>query len=832
MSYQYEQIDYDVDLPIRIFTQTVEQFPYHWHEDTEILFVLQGALEIRVNRDSYKLEAGDLFLINGDELHFVNSTAGTGKTNVLALQIDHSFSKKYGIALEQKRFYLNSNEVETGSLFALDEMKYILANMMDLIINKKELFRLKIEKLLLELVLILLEHFEMTVPEQNEQLDDDQRMLDILKYMNHHCADSNLGLQDIAKEFSLNPQYLSRYFKIKAGVSFKKKLDSMRLFKSLNALRTTDEPVMDIALKYGFPDSKAYYRVFKEVLGITPSKYREDYKVEVEQRFPRDYLSINSRESLANLFKHLERKALSDQRPAPGKSITVDLTQALEEVDHSFTRLTTFGYAPHALRHDFKEQLKMLQDDIKFEYIRFHGILSDELLVYNENPDGTYYFNFNHIDSLLDNLLDSNVKPFIEIGFMPKDLARSADSIFWWKAYVSPPKNMERWLELVDAFIRHLINRFGIQEVRTWYFEFWNEPEVGHFFAGTREEFFSLYAESYRRIKSIDPFLQVGGVGTIALMGYQSWLLEFYEYLQKKNTDLDFITFHAYNLGRIPESQPDSSHSGDVFTKMANRYSIMIGDENTFSTSIDQFIKTIQDLNPDKSKEIWVTEWNANVDTRDLLHDTCYMAAFIVKNAVGNFSKVKGMGYWTFTDIFEERQQEKPLFHGGFGLMTYNGIKRASYNAFYFLNKLGDHLVAKEENMIVTKKGDNYQILLFNYLHPNKLYRTFDYSQLSPTSRYSVFEKNEALSFQLSLEGIIGEYTVKKQYVNRKQGSAYDAWLNMGASVHLDHDAITYIKGKAEPGLQTEEVFLNNRYDLQTILQPHEIQLIELIRRY
>lgn len=838
MHYQYEQIDYQVDLPINIFTHTVEQFPFHWHESTEILFVLEGELEIRVNQDDYQLKMGDIFIVNGNELHFIKSKTAFGQTNVLALQFDNRYFKKLGIDVEQKRFYLNSSEVEEDSIFVLDEIKYILANMMDLVLNQKNLYHLKVKIMLLDLVVILLEHFEIATKTNKKRMEDDQRLVEILHYMNKYCIEAHLGLQDIALEFSLNPHYLSRYFKSNVGVSFKKYLDNMRLNKSLFTLRTTDETVTEIAHKFGFPDSKAYYRVFKEVLGITPMQYREQYRVELAKGILKDYLSINSKESFVNLFKHLDRKNSSVVPKNKRETKIIDVTKSVNKMNRSFTKLTTFGFAPNALRKDFYDQMKQVQGEIGFEYIRFHGIFSDQLLVYNEKLDGSYYFNFNHIDSLLDNLLDVRLKPFIEIGFMPKDLASTADKIFLWDAFVSPPMEMDRWLNLLDAFFRHLINRYGLQEVRTWYFEFWNEPEVQHFWSGTKQEFFIFYAASYRCIKAIDPEIKIGGFGIIDFSEHQNWLDDFDAFVKNEKVGVDFFSFHVYNLSRnnSDEAEPlqtlgDSEKTGTIIQQIAKNTGIMLGDENNFSICIDHIINRTKGL-ASLNKELWITEWNANSDSRDLVHDTCYMGAFITKNVIENFEKVKGMGFWTFTDIFDEFQLEQPIFHGGFGLMTYNGIKKAGYHAFFFLSKLGEHLISKQEDMIVTKSGEDYQILLFNYSHPNHLYRNFDYSQLSPTSRYKVFENEHVRSFQLTVEGLHGEYIIKKQYVNREQGSSYDAWVDIGAPSDLDIDTINYIKGRAEPGVKLQHISIQNNYSLETVLQPHEIQLIEIKRRY
>ncbi len=838
MHYEYEQIDYQVDIPIKIFTHTVERFPYHWHEATEILFVLEGELEIRVNQDNFQLSTGDIFLVNGNELHFINSRTALGKAQVLALQFDNRYLKQLGIDVGQKRFYLNSKEVVAESLSVLDEIKYILANMLDLVLNRNELYHLKIKRMLLDLVVILLEHFEVPIETKNKQIENNQRLVGILQYMNIHCTEAQIGLQDIAKEFSLSPQYLSRYFKLNVGVSLKKYLDNMRLNKSLFALQATNQTVTDIALKFGFPDSKAYYRVFKEILGITPMHYREHYQVELEKGFSKDYLSINSKESFVNLFKHLERKPNNRLQIKEGERVTIDVSKSLNKINRSFIKLMTFGFAPLALRKDFHEQLKQIRGEIGFEYVRFHGIFSDQLLVYNQKSDGSYYFNFNHIDSLLDNLLEVGLKPFIEIGFMPRDLASTGDKIFWWDAYISPPRDMDRWLNLLDAFFRHLINRYGLQKVRTWYFEFWNEPEVEYFWSGTRQEFFTFYAESYRCIKAIDSEIKLGGFGTIDFTNYQDWLDAFDAFIQSENIGIDFFSFHVYNLSQnfAPKANSigslnDVERAGNAIQKIAESGGIMLGDGQNFSGCIDRIIDKVRGLSS-LNKELWITEWNANTDSRDLVHDTCYMATFIIKNALENNEKVTGMGFWTFTDIFDEFQLEQPLFHGGFGLLTYNGIKKAGYHAFYFLSKLGENLVSRDEDMVVTKSGDDYQILLFNYSHPNYLYRKFDYSQLSPTSRYTVFDKECVKSFQLNLEGLQGEYKIKKQYVNRQQGSSYDAWVESGAPNEMDKDSINYIRGRAEPGVKIEDISVQNNYILETVLQPHEIQLIEIKRRY
>lgn len=168
------------------------------------------------------------------------------------------------------------------------------------------------------------------------------------------------------------------------------------------------------------------------------------------------------------------------------------------------------GRAHEGLRANWLEQLKLAVDTCGFRYIRFHGLLHDEMFVYKE-VNGQPVYNWQYIDELFDRLLDAGIRPFVELGFMPNDLASAEGYQFWWKGNVTPPKSDEKWQGLIDAMIRHWISRYGVDEVLTWYFEVWNEPNLNGFWKGTRSEYFHLYKITVQAIKAIHPYLRVGG---------------------------------------------------------------------------------------------------------------------------------------------------------------------------------------------------------------------------------------------------------------------------------------------------------------------------------
>ncbi|MBU3136363.1 helix-turn-helix domain-containing protein [Clostridium gasigenes] len=845
MEYRYENIEHKLNIPIRIFTHYLEQFPYHWHEEMEMLFVLKGTVELFIDKEVNILEEGDIFLINRNEIHYVKSTNPLESSQLLVLQFNTEYLNKYYANLSKLQFKLDSRQNNKENEKFYNKIRSILATMMNVVINKEEPYELLISRHLLDIIIILINKFTINEKSEYKELNvSENRLINIIKYINNNYKDSEFAIAKIASEFYLNPQYVSRYFKENMGITIKTFLDNLRLNKSLNDLKLSKDRVIDIAHRHGFPDEKSYYRVFKSILGVTPTKYREVNGIEETNANVLNYFNINSRETLAKLFEYLRTNDSFFEVRKIGSNIKIIKTEeVIGELNHSFNKLITFGHAPYGLRNDFKKQLKKIQKDIGFEYVRFHGIFSDEMMLYNENSKGEVYYNFNHIDTLIDGLIEEGLKPFIEIGFMPKELSSSENKVFFWNCHASGPNNMEKWIDMVEKFTKHIINRYGINKVREWYFEFWNEPNLEKvFWDGSREEFFYFFRLTYESIKAIDKDIKVGGFGNLKFGEFNSWMNEFKTYSEKHKCFLDFFSFHAYQLEckYIDDIEIDITNEGIKYVESEDsevkgniklKDILNIGDKGYISETIREMVE-IGDGLPGKCKEYWITEWNSTMDCRDLVHDTCFMAAFIVKTCVENSNLVKGMGFWTFTDLFEEFRLKQNLFHGGFGFITYNGIKKASYHALEFLNKLGKEIVYKDKGLIVTKKGEDYQLLFYNYCHYNDLYRSLDYSQISHLNRYDVFKDSVERGYSLSLQINKGKYQLEKFRVNREEGSSFDAWVTMGAPEMLSEDGYKYLEKASEVGYKTWGEKVEKDLNINTELLPHEIQLIVVKKIY
>src|SRR5215203_5670802 len=203
------------------------------------------------------------------------------------------------------------------------------------------------------------------------------------------------------------------------------------------------------------------------------------------------------------------------------------------------------GRAAEGLRADWQRDLRLVRRECGFEFVRFHGLLQDELGVYSEDRQGRPVYNFQYIDAVYDAILDAGVRPFVEFGFMPQRLASGDKTIFWWKGNVTPPRDYAKWERLIQELVKHWTNRYGGEEVRKWYFEVWNEPNLKDaFWTGDQAEYFRLYDATVRAVKSVSADYRVGGPATAG----RAWVPEMIKHAAESRVPLDFITTHDYGV--------------------------------------------------------------------------------------------------------------------------------------------------------------------------------------------------------------------------------------------------------------------------------------------
>lgn len=496
------------------------------------------------------------------------------------------------------------------------------------------------------------------------------------------------------------------------------------------------------------------------------------------------------------------------------RTIDVDYTNAAGKLNRMFNECVGAGRAAEGLRADWQQQLTYVRKECGFRYIRMHGLLSDDMAVYTEDEHGNPQYNFMYVDALFDFLHSIGIKPFVELGFMPGRLASGNKTIFWWRGNVTPPKDYDKWAALITNLVKHFTERYGSEEVKTWYFEVWNEPNLGGFWAGTRQDYFKLYTYSARAIKAVDPAYKVGGPATAGA----AWEPEMIQYCHKNNVPIDFISTHSYGVkaGYLDEygqagtvlSKDPMSVSGDVLqSRREIASSVMPG------------------------LELHYTEWSSSYTPADPLHDSYHEAAYILQklHQVGNAAN--SMSYWVFTDIFEEAGPRFTPFHGGFGLLTIQGIDKPAFYAYQFLNRLGDTELANKDSMSMVCKDSagGVQALLWDFTntHPGDSVHN---------QAYYIRDLPAASKGKLTLRVDhmpAGMYALEIYKIGYRSNDAYSTYLSMGKPTQLNRQQVEALKRQNDGSPILRELVTvkdGTPFSKMLDLRENDVYLVKLIK--
>ncbi len=476
-------------------------------------------------------------------------------------------------------------------------------------------------------------------------------------------------------------------------------------------------------------------------------------------------------------------------------------------VDLPCLKCISLGRAYELLRADIREHLAKAKAELGFTYCRFHALFHDDMDVVYTRPDGTVGYHWHHIDKIYDFLLSIGMKPFVELNPMPTLLASGEQTMFWYEMNVTPPKTQDLWYDLVYNFTQHITERYGKEEVKSWFFEVWNEPNLNCFWSSDMEEYFKLYDTSAAAVKAVESEYKIGGPATAVA----EWINETIEHCAKNNVPLDFITTHLYPqdeycLHKDREGSP---------SKLAMYY----------IDGVRKVYETVKNSCRPNLPIYWTefntlaTDCSANITfLNNTSVDKLYSASCIVRNMVETRDWSDGVAYWTVSDVFEESQMRHTPFSGTYGLITLQGIPKAGYNAFKLMKKmrgnifevdvkapLGCGILAAEENGI-------YRILLWNNL-PLEI------------------REREVWTDTIQLSGVNSEdYIAQSAVIKEGRGSAYEAWLEMGKPANLTAFQEDFLRGCSVP----EYGFVKMKGENATLdfsLKSNEVCYIEISRK-
>jgi xylan 1,4-beta-xylosidase len=448
--------------------------------------------------------------------------------------------------------------------------------------------------------------------------------------------------------------------------------------------------------------------------------------------------------------------------------VTVDAKAPATPFPHFWEQTFGSGRAILSLRDEYRQDIDAVHEATEFKSVRFHGIFNDEVGLYDParkytNPgqatqsvatDGIY--NFSYVDQIYDGLLEHHVRPFVELSFMPKGLAADPNDlhVFWYHPNVSPPADYAKWDDMMAAFARHLIVRYGIEEVSTWSFEVWNEPNLD-FWGGKPKQatYWELYDHTAKALKAVNARIRVGGPST----AQAAWVGEFLQHCHDNNIPVDFASTHVYgNDDNVNVLHTDAKIPRDKMVPLA----------------VAKVHKEIL-ASPYPNMPLYFSEYNASYANEPNVTDSYFMGPWLASTISQVDGLVQSMSYWDFADVFEEQGVPRTPFYGGFGLIAENRIQKPAFHAFAMLHKLGDQRIAvANDSVLATKtKEGGVALALWNYLPP-----------IGEGDKYTPEPATvgDAKTFELEFKGLPSGSKLQLWRVDGTHGNAIPAFDAMG----------------------------------------------------
>jgi xylan 1,4-beta-xylosidase len=472
-------------------------------------------------------------------------------------------------------------------------------------------------------------------------------------------------------------------------------------------------------------------------------------------------------------------------------SFTCDLGGHSTPLPHFWEHTVGSGHATLGLRADWQAQLKRTRIELGMKHVRFHGILSDNMgTLVREGSELIYSF-FN-ADQIFDFVLSIGIRPFVELSFMPSALASGDKTVFHYQANVTPPRDPAQWSTLIRRLVQHWVDRYGLDEVREWFFEVWNEPNLTAFGSGDQSEYFELYRYSVEAIKSVDSALKVGGPATAD----NAWVDEFLAFCKSAGLPVHFVSTHHYPTDSFGRPGDDTE------TELADSKRSILREEARGVRS------------KAGSLPVYYTEWCTSSNPRDPMHDDPYAAAFIVKTVLEANGLVQGYSYWTFSDIFEENYFPSVPFQGGFGLLNIHGIAKPAYRAFQLLHGLGTELMEVSGahatvDLWIIRGEQTATLVLTNFALP----------------RHKI--ASESVSLRLRNAGNILNATVRR--IDLEHANAKRRWEQMGKPEYLSAAIVSDLKLASTLATTPQPVTCEDGLlQLDLTMPPQSVAAIEL----
>jgi len=772
-----------------------------------VLFVAEGTLQAVNSHESiYLKERGILSLMPGMRYELSSETGAVAAIAAYSPQLLSAVMHGEVVFIT-----LNSSTDQTHSYRDLRNIFYEL--MRSYIRGQDESGCLN-ESLLLKLLDCMLRHYRTAFDAAAlSASQEDVRTRKIVQYVMEHFREE-LNLASLAQEMYVSTSTLSRSFHKNTGTYFADYVARVRAGYAARQLIQSDASLTRIALESGFSNPAIFSKTFKGIYGCSPKEYREEGQ---KNKTERDAQKAGEEEAL-----RAELSQRSDYHLQPGEVCPVVFSAEDEgrKFKKSWNRAINIGSAYDLTRANIQYHVIYLKEHLHLTHIRFWNLFSEKLMLMDETQPGRY--NFDPLDQIFDFLTENGLKPFIDMGPRPEAVLRSGiDTVRFQSEYLRNQKK-EDWQRLMNEFVRHLTRRYGAEALRDWCFEFTRdsiheEQGVLRYYQDPAYDFREVWRYARGLLRSRMPEARIGGIGSII---YQDWeyTKKFLNWCREEELEPDFLTSVIFPY--MPQVLPDGKIGKELMQRPGSE-----------KEQLQQYQSLRKEAGLDHVPII-ISEVNSSLSARNQLNDSCFRGAYFAKLISQIFTDAEMMIPLTGSDWVNTHPDFHGVVDGGLGFLTKDCIEKPVMTVMSLADHMGDELIERAENAIVTRKsrGDFY-ILAFNFKWFSSQYFMQEEDEPIRLSESDLFEDTEPLSLKISLKDAQdGEYCIKMRLV-QEEGSVIGEWEKLGFDENLTGRDIRYLRDCCYPRMTIRRKMAEKgRMETEIILQPHEVALIHIFR--
>lgn len=806
--------------PITLMISEIKPTTASWKQALQLLYIIDGSCQITLTETSYHLQKHSIAFIRPMEIFTI--TNGNGTMAAILLDTDLIIRNCPGFKMPMLKSMLLSSEDKAT-------FKNITAIIEDIIhtelMPNNQILPLNYMINSFRLMAVIIDCCSLENMRKNAEFMKNSPVLEAIGYTNMHFRE-HITIGDAAQIAKYSTAYFSKLFTQTTGMSYMKYLTHLRL-QEAEILLKEGVSVGDIAKQCGFSDYRAFTRAYRQKNGITPSQRHQTNSHSNNYKGEKKNLNVLMENmNLLTSFK----ASLNTTETAPLRHEYIDFPdvslnhfkQPPTDFEHTWQKTIGLGRASSLLHTQNQVHVRNLQAHLHYHRAIVHGLFDDDIQIVNIDERNNITFAFFAVKPVFDFLLSVNLEPVVELGYMPRVFAKNKTyNLNYGRSCSSMPESIEQWGQFIERFIEFLFLIYSREVVEKWEFCLWSKPDAYPlpFGVSNSNEYFRFYRRTYQAVKKMSNKIVFGSPAFIAYPLNEPWLDQFFGNCQKHNCLPDAIRFDFYPVN-IPKAD---------FSPRSNSAVQHLVNPEVMPETLIQIMDYCQSRSlPYKKPEL--EEWNFSISNCEYLNDTCYIASYIVKNALNCYTLSSDISYWAYNDYLGEAPLSSDTFYGGVGLCTYNGIKKPSYFAFDFLSRLGNQLIVRGEGYVVTKQEHDIQILFYNYCHYSVLYAKGENFNKSFSDRYDAFVDQKYLHYSILLTDLPSQrYLCTSHILNREHGSAFDKWIDMGMITIITPNELEYICGSSLPEMKVQIIFPSDgSYRLTKELKPFEVCLVEL----